>query len=467
MTSVKNRKSLEHLQRQCANFARKIEAVDDSGSLQKDFRQFWEEVKSALNLPEGEEGSKRSYESEIAGLKGESEKLREKLSKAKELQDKSLEYFIGLHRAQKLAREMSSAGDVNSLAKTFSEILKDFVSVGEAAFYRIEDGVPLRIYPASVSEEFSRVAALHWDEGVLQWVMEENRPVIVSDMDKPAAESESHGYLLAPLIVHGEELGFYQAVSTKPEQDYSSDELDIVNFLAKQASEILRNILLNSELKSTKDFMESLVETTEDLILSFDREGLIVFANRAIESYGFHPQSVMNQPLSVILDDKHDSPVLNDLPWVSKRVELKLKTSQGKVRHTICTLSALRDAKREFMGCVGVFKDVSDFKKQEERLIEAERLASAVQTAITVNHEINNPLAILVGNIYLLQERMRELKMNDALERLSVMERSCRRISDITRKLQNLQEAVTTDYIEGIKMIDIRPNAKTSDENSR
>ena len=57
--------------------------------------------------------------------------------------------------------------------------------------------------------------------------------------------------------------------------------------------------------------------------------------------------------------------------------------------------------------------------------------------------------------------------MNDALERLRVMERSCRRISDITRKLQNLQEAVTTDYIEGIKMIDIRPNAKTSDENSR
>ncbi len=461
MKRGKNNNRLEKINQLFNNLAREIGARKNTRTLLSDFQLLWDKVSGLVESSQLNQDFIAELESKIASLKLNSRSLKDKLHLAKISQDNSRAYLREFHTAQSLAWEIFQAADVEAFGRTYCEIMKKFVSVGEAAVYGIENNHPLRIYPAEVCDGFENAAALLWEEGVVGWALEENRTVVVGGMADLPSNGKSYGYLLTPLAVRGYELGCYLAVSTKPERDYSSEEFEIADFLAGQAAESLRNIFLNAELKSTKEFLESLVENSQDLIISFNKEGIIVFANRAVSLYGYTPRELIGQPLTSILDSGQDISEFQGIPSQPKKLEMRIKSAQGKILDTICTLSTHRNLKGEIQGGMGVFKDVTDFKRQEERIIEAERLASVIQTAITVNHEVNNPLAVVMGNIYLAQERARELGIADMVDQLEAMERSCRRIRDITQKLQNLQEAATTDYIEGIKMIDIRSESNS------
>lgn len=69
----------------------------------------------------------------------------------------------------------------------------------------------------------------------------------------------------------------------------------------------------------------------------------------------------------------------------------------------------------------------------------------------TLNHEINNPLAIAIGNLTILNTKEKSERINKTLKALD-------RITDIVRKIEDLvenQEAVEEDYSSNIAMFNI------------
>ncbi len=93
--------------------------------------------------------------------------------------------------------------------------------------------------------------------------------------------------------------------------------------------------------------------------------------------------------------------------------------------------------------------------------IKRERLNAIVETATTVSHEINNPLTAVLGNIQLLL--MRGDKLDDELrKKLKAVEESALRIKEVTQKLMNITKDKTTEYTNGIKMIDLSEESDRS-----
>lgn len=89
-----------------------------------------------------------------------------------------------------------------------------------------------------------------------------------------------------------------------------------------------------------------------------------------------------------------------------------------------------------------------------QELIDKERLAAIVETAVTVNHEINNPLTAIIGNVQLLL--MHRDDLDDELRtKLGVIEQSASKIKDVTQRLLRLTSARSTDYASGTTMIDL------------
>jgi len=74
------------------------------------------------------------------------------------------------------------------------------------------------------------------------------------------------------------------------------------------------------------------------------------------------------------------------------------------------------------LGAVVIFRDVTARKKLEERLIQSERLASLGSMAAGMGHEINNPLAAVVGNLGIGLELLKGLQqsLNDPLSEAAV-----------------------------------------------
>src|SRR5438132_9738952 len=83
-----------------------------------------------------------------------------------------------------------------------------------------------------------------------------------------------------------------------------------------------------------------------------------------------------------------------------------------RVRHKNCEwrrvryhLSPLYDETGKIDGVIISGRDVTDVKRLEEQLIQAEKLAAMGQMLAGVAHELNNPLTAILGVTELLRER--------------------------------------------------------------
>lgn len=97
---------------------------------------------------------------------------------------------------------------------------------------------------------------------------------------------------------------------------------------------------------------------------------------------------------------------------------------------------------------------VQEQRRLEQELVKAERRAAIAEIAIAVNHEINNPLSVILGNAELLLAEIDEGSA-EARRKLNIIAQQCMKIRGITQKLATLKDPVFTEYLQGIKMVDI------------
>jgi len=89
-----------------------------------------------------------------------------------------------------------------------------------------------------------------------------------------------------------------------------------------------------------------------------------------------------------------------------------------------------------------------------QEMLSKERAAAIVDVAVTVNHEINNPLTAILGNVQLLLLKHDGMD-EDLKEKLKVVEDSALRIRDVTQKLLRLTSPRSVNYSGDTNMIDI------------
>jgi signal transduction histidine kinase len=98
----------------------------------------------------------------------------------------------------------------------------------------------------------------------------------------------------------------------------------------------------------------------------------------------------------------------------------------------------------------GLSRDISASRD----LIDKERLAAIIETAVTVNHEVNNPLTAILGNVQLLLLKRNDLDP-ELQNKLRTIEASAIKIKDVTQKLLRLTSARSVKYTEGTNMLDL------------
>ncbi len=99
-------------------------------------------------------------------------------------------------------------------------------------------------------------------------------------------------------------------------------------------------------------------------------------------------------------------------------------------------------------------KTLQELRTTQDTLVEKERLAAIGQLVVRLNHEINNPLSIIISFIDLLTAKC-ETDLPEATETLAKMREAACRINEVTRKLEDLQTAEGEEYVGGVKMLKI------------
>lgn len=93
------------------------------------------------------------------------------------------------------------------------------------------------------------------------------------------------------------------------------------------------------------------------------------------------------------------------------------------------------------------------------------KLDTVVETAVTINHEINNPLTAVLGNVQLLLVDRDKLDAK-SVRMLEAIESAALRIREVTRRLMDIIEPQVTEYTSGIKMVDLDKSRRKPDQDN-
>lgn len=142
------------------------------------------------------------------------------------------------------------------------------------------------------------------------------------------------------------------------------------------------------------------------------------------------------------MEGKHYFDLFSSIENENKTIELRV------------IASSIRDAKGAFGGTVIFLDTLSNIKELSRDIIRTERLSAIKEAAISINHEINNPLCSILGNTQLLLMKKDNLDPV-VVEKLEKIESDISRIHDIAEKLTKISKPVIREYVGDTRMIDI------------
>lgn len=197
---------------------------------------------------------------------------------------------------------------------------------------------------------------------------------------------------------------------------------------------------MERRLHQQQEFARRLVDSFPDLILVLDTAAHYTFVSprckeilgydvEEAQSMGFggrtHPEDL---PAALAL---YKDIIAGQQTFAS--LEIRVRHKLGEWRRIRFNFSPLSDEKGSIEGVVLSGRDVTDLKRLEEQLIQAEKLAAMGQMLAGVAHELNNPLTAILGVTELLRER--EGADDSTKRQLELTHRQARRAARIVQNL--------------------------------
>ncbi len=219
-------------------------------------------------------------------------------------------------------------------------------------------------------------------------------------------------------------------------------------------------------LAASEDRYRSLVMTVPDVIYRIDRGGRFTFLNDAINNLGYSPSQLIGRHFSEIMHpdyvteasremalaklagqatEPRDTPRLFDERRSGDRktsgLEINLILGQGNVNPGVA--NPLNDGyvcaevnssgiystnhdqqKPEFLGTVGIIRDISERKALMDALAEAKEEAETATQAksaflANMSHEIRSPMNAMLGLVYLLEQKALDKETRELVRKVS------------------------------------------------
>jgi len=213
-------------------------------------------------------------------------------------------------------------------------------------------------------------------------------------------------------------------------------------------------------------YFEKLLESSPDIVVAVDHQGAIVFYNDgARRTLGYASEEVLGKPVT-LLYPTHDE---------AKRVMRALRAGAhgeeaGRIRNFETVFTArdgehipvaisgtiIRDESGSAVGSIGFAKDLREIRKRD-------RLITLGELAVSLAHEINNPLEVITNTMELLQAFVRKSATDEEMivegERFDAVEREIGKIHAIVNRVEELaagEKYETRQYLPGTLMTDLR-----------
>ncbi len=189
-----------------------------------------------------------------------------------------------------------------------------------------------------------------------------------------------------------------------------SDRKRIAEELRRANEELHRRTA--EQLGEYRSKLASIIDSSEDAILSKDLDGIITSWNKGAEHiYGYTPEQVIGKHISVLTPS--DRP--NEIPEILRKIakgestehyESVRLTKDGRRLNVSISVAPLRGATGEIVGASAIVRDITAQKKAEGQLRQSQKMEAIGRLAGGVAHDFNNILGIINACTEFLRDRI-------------------------------------------------------------
>ncbi len=232
---------------------------------------------------------------------------------------------------------------------------------------------------------------------------------------------------------------------------------------------------LERELRRTKEFLERIINSTVDAIIAADMKGNVLVFNQGAERIlglrfadiagkmsvrEIYPVGVAEEVMHLLRSSEHGG------PGRLEPIRRDLKNVAGETVPVTLSAAIVFDDQGQEIATVGIFSDLRERLRMEERLASAqERLALSQKQAVAVElagaaaHELNQPLTSVMGYAEMLKKKLGKESPHARL--VDTIAQEAERMAGIVRQLGSLTRYETKSYVGGAQIIDLDRSAQS------
>ncbi len=195
------------------------------------------------------------------------------------------------------------------------------------------------------------------------------------------------------------------------------------------------------EIRRQSNFLKKLIRSSNDGIVATDQDFKVVIFNPGAESiFGRKAEDTIGK--AVVMDffppdlarqlkEKADSPEDDsEIPWQEATI-----TDANGVEKPVRFSGSILHENGRMMGSVAFFQDLTEIKRLQKELVQAERLAAVGQTVAGLAHGIKNILHGLKGGIYIMDVGIRRNDPEKTRQGWEMLKKNIERTSELVMDL--------------------------------
>ncbi|NLG75378.1 MAG: PAS domain S-box protein, partial [Xanthomonadaceae bacterium] len=196
-------------------------------------------------------------------------------------------------------------------------------------------------------------------------------------------------------------------------------------------------VMAERQLRETRDFFELTLNAVPTPVTYIDANMQITYVNRAVEEWFDRPrEEIVGKHLrEVITPDT----LMTMGPQIAAAMRgesvlaMQSGIRNGRMREWQNHLVPQIGPNREVIGFFSILYDLTEIKRLESRLLQAQKMEAIGQLTGGVAHDFNNLLGVVIGNLQLIERSVAE---NPGLARkVHTAMRAAARGADLTKRL--------------------------------
>jgi PAS domain S-box-containing protein len=253
----------------------------------------------------------------------------------------------------------------------------------------------------------------------------------------PPESQSGETRVVCPIREDGNVLGYLTVANRAGTRPIDPRERELLEMLSDYLAVAIHNSRLYGEVAETKQYLEQLISSAGDAIVSVDGEGNIRGWNPAAERiFGQSADQVVGQPFASLVPP---DPLRSARATLSREnpvraFDVTTKRADGRALNLAVTLSYLPGRDGSPAGLLAIVRDMTTQREIEAQMHQSERLTALGQMAGGIAHDFNNLLQAILGYAQLMA---RSPGNADVVRRgLDVIEKAANGGAETVRRIQ-------------------------------